>query len=194
MRIIESNSNWYAGYKRDIQIAQTEIAMTLDEGSCKILCDIYSSPSRNHQLFYCKIVSENGFTKLLYAKAIQNSVWFSEPIYMYRFEEAKLFSDHPIRNGRILCGKKIIRKSEVDKLIQISELLCAEQPNDTVNPSLDADFTAIRIYKNDNPVREILYTDAAKLAFCDGADAAQYIEYLENLHLAIENIIGRGLC
>lgn len=194
MRLTENSSNWYAGYKRDIQIAQTEISMTLDENECKTLCDVYSAPAGNHQTFYCKMAFENGFTKLIYAKAIQNSIWFSEPIYMYRFEEAKLFCDHPIRKGRILCGKKIIRKSEFDELTEIFAALCAEQPDDTVTPKVDADFTAIRVYENEKPVREILYTEAEKLSFRGETDASQYIEHLKNLHLNIEEIIGRGVC
>lgn len=193
MRKIENSSNWYAGYKRDIQIAQTEIDMALDAEQCKTICDIYSLPSGNHQTFYCKAVTENGFHKLLYAKAIQNSIWFSEPIYMYRFEEAKLFCDHPIRNGRIICGKKIVRNDKIDSLLEIVNSLCDEQPDDTVNPTDSANFTAIRLYSNNKAVREILFTEPEKLAFREGTDISLYTEYLRTLYLHLEKVIGLGL-
>lgn len=194
MRKIENSDNWYAGYKRDAQIAQTEIALTYGTDRNETICDIYSLPSHNHQTFFCKIVSESGFTKLIYAKAIQNSIWFSEPIYMYRFEEAKCFSDHPIRNGRILCGKKIIQQGMVERLLNILKELSNDQPDDLVSPAVDSELTAIRLYENGKIVREILYTDAEKLVFRSGDTNNKYAEFLRDLHLAIEKIIGLGVC
>ncbi|MDE6726791.1 MAG: hypothetical protein K2J80_02495 [Oscillospiraceae bacterium] len=195
MRKIENSDNWYAGYKRDVQVAQTEIALTFGLNPNETLCDIYSLPSHNHQTFFCKLVSENGFAKLIYAKAVQNSIWFSEPIYMYRFEEAKCFSDHPIRNGRIFCGKKIIQHSKAERLISLLSSLSCEQPNDLVNPTIDSELTAIRVYEGEKIVREILYTDAEKLAFCECTEQERekYIEYFRDLHLYIEKIIGLGI-
>lgn len=193
MRKIENSSNWYAGYQRDAQIAQTEIALNFGSDLGETICDIYSLPSHNHQTFYCKVVSENGFTKLIYAKAIQNSIWFSEPIYMYRFEEAKCFSDHPIRNGRIFCGKKIIRQSAVERLLNVLHELSNNQPEDLVIPTIDSELTAIRLYEDGKIVREILYTNAEKLVFRN-EDDKKHNEYLRDLHLSIEKIIGIGLC
>lgn len=192
MRKIENSDNWYAGYKRDIQIAQTEIALNFASDPCETICDIYSLPSHNHQTFYCKVVYENGFAKLIYAKAVQNSIWFSEPIYMYRFEEARLFSDHPIRNGRIYCGKKLVRKGAVERLQIVLNALSAEQPDDLVNPALDAELTAIRTFENGEVARELLYTDADKLIFRENDVHSKYFEYMRELHLYIERIIGVG--
>ena len=193
MRKIENSDNWYAGYKRDTQIAQTEIALNFGCEPSETICDIYSLPSHNHQTFFCKVVSENGFTKLFYAKAIQNSIWFSEPIYMYRFEEAKCFSDHPIRNGKIFCGKKIIRQGMAERLVNILKKLSNDQPDDLVTPAIDSELTAIRLYEDGKIVREILYTDAEKLVFRSEEDK-KYAEYLRNLHLFVEKIIGLGIC
>lgn len=195
MRKIENSDNWYAGYKRDIQIAQTEIALTFGANTNETACDIYSLPSHNHQTFFCRVITENGFAKLEYAKAVQNSIWFSEPIYMYRFEEAMNFADHPIRRGRIFCGKKIIRKTLLDRLVRVLSTLAPNQPDDLVTPSLDADLTAIRVYEEGKPFREIIYTEPHKLAFCECSDQEheKYIEYFRDLHLFVEKIIGLGI-
>lgn len=192
MRKIENSDNWYAGYIRDVQIAQTEIALNFAPDAKNTVCDIYSLPSHNHQTFFCKVVNENGFSKLIYAKAVQNSIWFSEPIYMYRFEEAKCFSDHPIRNGRIYCGKKIINKNTVERLLMTLNALLPEQPEDIVAPTIDAELTAIRLYENGEVTREVVFTESEKLEFRDG-DKKAYCEYLHNLHFFIEKLIGVGI-
>lgn len=194
MRQIENSSDWQSGYLRDIQIAHTELTLNIDFDQKNVLCDIYSLPSQNHQTFFCKIASENGFMKLIYAKAIQSSIWFSEPIYMYRFEEAKSFEDHPVRRGKIICGKKIVKKTAVEQLMNMLDDLEPEQPDDLVNPVVDADFTAIRVYENGAVTREIFYTDADKLRFRNSDDQKKYVGYMRALHLYIESLIGIGMC
>lgn len=193
MRKIENSDNWYAGYQRDVQIAQTELALCVFSEASETVCDVYSLPSHNHQTFYCRFINENGFIKIEYAKAVQNSIWFSEPIYMYRFEEAKMFADHPIRNGRIVCGKKIIRYSFLEQLTQIVNKLSDNQPDDLVDPCLDSELTAIRIYEQNKIIREILYTDSEKLNFREEDAQSKYAEYMRDLHLYIEKIIGVGI-
>lgn len=192
MRKIENSDNWYAGYRRDVQIAQTELALCVFSEANETVCDVYSLPSHNHQTFYCRFVNESGFIKIEYAKAIQNSIWFAEPIYMYRFEEAKLFADHPIRNGRIICGKKIVRYSLLEQLMRIVNSLSDEQPDDLVRPAIDSELTAIRVYEQSKVVREILYTDAEKLVFREADTEREKSEYMRELHLYIEKIIGVG--
>lgn len=193
MRKIENSDNWYAGYQRDVQIAQTELALCVFSEASETVCDVYSLPSHNHQTFYCRFINENGFIKIEYSKAVQNSIWFSEPIYMYRFEEAKMFADHPIRNGRIVCGKKIIRYSFLEQLTQIVNKLSDNQPDDLVDPCLDSELTAIRIYEQNKIIREILYTDSEKLNFREEDAQGKYAEYMRDLHLYIEKIIGVGI-
>ena len=192
MRKIENSDDWYAGYKRDAQIALTEIGQSFTADKEKILCDVYSLPSHNHQTFYCRVVNENGFIKLFYAKAMQNSIWFSEPIYMYRFEEAKNFIDHPIRHGRIFCGKKIVQRGITDRLINILKALADEQPADLVTPTADADLKVITLYEQGETVREISFTDTEKLVFSREINSDD-IEYLRDLHLKIEAILGIGI-
>lgn len=192
MRKIENSDDWYAGYRRDAQIALTEIARNFELHSVESICDIYSLPSHNHQTFYCRVVNENGFIKLFYAKAMQNSIWFSEPIYMYRFEEAKNFIDHPIRHGRIFCGKKIVQRGITDRLINILKALADEQPADLVTPTADADLKVITLYEQGETVREISFTDTEKLVFSREINSDD-IDYLRDLHLKIEAIIGIGI-
>lgn len=192
MRKIENSGNWYAGYQRDVQIAQTELALCVFSEANETLCDVYSLPSHNHQTFYCRFINENGFIKIEYAKAVQNSIWFSDPIYMYRFEEAKMFADHPIRKGRIICGKKIISYSLLEQLMRILNSLSDDQPNDLVDPSIDAELTAIRVYEQNKVIREILYTDSEKLVFRKDDANGKNTEYMRDLHLYIEKIIGIG--
>lgn len=192
MRKIENSGNWYAGYQRDVQIAQTELALCVFSEANETLCDVYSLPSHNHQTFYCRFINENGFIKIEYAKAVQNSIWFSDPIYMYRFEEAKMFADHPIRKGRIICGKKIISYSILEQLMRILNSLSDDQPNDLVDPSIDAELTAIRVYEQNKVIREILYTDSEKLVFRKDDANGKNTEYMRDFHLYIEKIIGIG--
>ena len=193
MRKIENSDDWYAGYRRDAQIALTEIARNFELHTVESICDIYSLPSHNHQTFFCKIASENGFVKLLYAKALQNSIWFSEPIYMYRFEEAKKFIDHPIRHGRISCGKKIVQRDFAERIVKLVKSLSSEQPSDLVTPCVDSELTVITLHENGKVIREITYTDAEKLAFGTGSVDNDDIEFLRDLHLKIEAIIGIGI-
>lgn len=193
MRKIENSDDWYAGYRRDAQIALTEIAKHYEQHTIESICDIYSLPSHNHQTFFCKIASENGFIKLFYAKAIQNSIWFSEPIYMYRFEEAKNFIDHPIRHGRIICGKKIIQQGIADRITEIFRQLSSDQPDDLVTPTVDADLTVLTLRDNGKVIREIAYTDAEKLVFQSEDTDSGNAEFLRDLHLKIEEIIGVGI-
>ena len=194
MRQIENSSDWRSGYLRDVQIAHTELSLNIDFDPKNVLCDIYSLPSNNHQTFFCKILSENGFMKLIYAKAIQNSIWFSDPIYMYRFEEAKSFEDHPVRRGKIICGKKIIKKTVAEHLMNMLDDLDPEQPEDLVNPGVESELTAIRIYEDGRILREVVFTDADKLRFRNSEEHKKYAEYMRNLHLYVETIIGVGMC
>lgn len=192
MRIKENAADWYAEYRRDILTAQAELALNFPVDPLNLIGDIYCLPAHNHQTFLCRVICEGGFMKLVYAKAVQNSIWFSEPIYMYRFEEAKSFADHPIRRGRIVCGKKLIRKTAVDHFLTLLGAVSDKQPDGLVTPALDSELTAIRLYENGKVVREIAFTDAERLVFRDGADTSTYTKYLQGLHLFIERMIGVG--
>ncbi len=193
MRLPENDTDWLSAYLRDIEIANKElIEKNFHVDPKSIICDIYALPSHNHQTFYGKLISERGFYKIIYAKAIQNSIWFSEPIYMYRFEEAKRFENHPMKKGHIVCRAKLMDKSLINRLLFTTERLIQLQPEDAVVADLESVFTAIRLYEDGVMSREIMYTDAKKLEFYDNTDKHEAVEFLGSLYLCIEKIIGIG--
>lgn len=191
MRISENYTDWRSSYLRDIEVAETELThknFRNENGS--VLCDIYALPTHNHQTFFARIVSEHGFYKMIFAKPIQNSIWFHDPIYMYTFDEAKRFEEHPMKQGRIICRARLIDKSLADDIIFTVYKLAEQQPEDTVNPTPDAEFTAIRVYEGGRLWREVCYTDAEKLVFTDHTDHFEDVKRLSGLYLKIEKIIG----
>lgn len=193
MRLPENGSDWFSAYLQDVEIADKELAGKNFYADPKsVICDIYVLPSHNHQTFYGKFVSERGFYKIVYAKAIQNSIWFSEPIYMYRFEEARRFENHPMKKGRIVCRAKLMEKSVINHLLLALEKFDECQSADAVQPSIDGTFTAIRLYENGAASREVMYTDPEKLAFRDSDANTETLEFMRNLYLTIEKIIGIG--
>lgn len=193
MRLSENSSDWLSDYLRDIKIANRELAeKNFISDLTSVICDIYVLPSHNHQTFYGKLAADRGFYKIIYAKAIQNSIWFSEPIYMYRFEEAKRFKDHPMKKGRIICRAKMMDKALINRLLFTSEKLADRQPPEAVVPAPDSVFTAVRIYEDGSVKRKILYTDSEKLEYREDVEKGDAPQFLANLYLAIEKIIGIG--
>lgn len=192
MRILDKNGDWLAEYRRDVQIACEEIAQSFPIEPSALIADVYSLPAHNHQTFLCRVTCEGGFMWLYYAKAVQNSIWFSEPIFMYRFEEARQFAEHPIRRGKIICGKKLIRKTAVDHFMTLVSAVSEKQPAETVTPFIDSEFTSIRLYESGEVKREIAFTDAERLILREDVDAELYAKHLNGLHLFIERIIGVG--
>lgn len=193
MRLPENDTDWLSAYLQDIEIANNElIEKNFHADPKSVICDIYVLPAHNHQTFYGKLISERGFYKIIFAKAIQNSIWFSEPIYMYRFEEAKRFENHPMKKGRIVCRAKLMDKSLINRLLFTAERLNKKQPGDAVSECLDDVFTAIRLYEGGIVSRKIMYTVAEKLEFCDDADKREAVEFLQSLYLSFEKIIGVG--
>jgi len=193
MRLPENNTDWLSAYLQDIEIANNElIEKNFFADPRSVICDIYVLPSHNHQTFYGKVISEHGFYKIIYAKAIQTSIWFSDPIYMYRFDEAKRFENHPMKKGHIVCRAKLIEKSLINRLLFTLERISENQPDNLVEPYLDEIFTAIRLYEGGTVIREIMYTNAERLEFRDSADKSEAVEFLRSLFVSFEKIIGIG--
>ena len=111
---------------------------------------------------------------------------------MYRFEEAKRFENHPMKKGRIVCRAKLMDKALINRLLFTVEKLSDCQPDETVSPTLDGVFTAVRMYENGIISRKIMYTDPEKLLFRSVSDNRESVEFLRNLYLSIEKIIGIG--
>lgn len=195
MRLIDKGGDWLAEYRRDVRIACEEIAQIFTIEPSTLIADIYSLPAHNHRTFLCRVTCEGGFMRLYFAKPEQNSIWFSEPIYMYRFEEARQFAEHPIRRGRIICGKKLIRKTAVDHFLQLVNAVVqvnAIEPINAVVQEIDSELTAIRLFENGEVTREIAFTDAERLVFREDVDTELFAKHLNGLHLFIERIICSG--
>lgn len=193
MRISENFTDWRSSYLHDVKVAENELLQKNFPGERgAVLCSIYALPAHNHQTFFARIVSERGFYKLIFAKPMQNSIWFHDPIYMYTFDEAKRFENHPMRKGRIICRARLIEKSLLDSILDTVYRLEEHQPEDAVNPTPESIFTAIRIYESGYMWREVCYTDAEKLVFADDKNRSQDVKMLSNLYLIIEKLIGVG--
>lgn len=194
MRVLPDFPDWRDQYIVDVQTAEQEL---LNKGFIvkhnKPVIDIYSLPAHHHQTFYVKVVEDHGIYKLVYAKPLQNSVWFSDIQYMYTFEEADRFRDDPKRKGRIICGMKLINKQRADDLLDFVGRISSNQPTSAVQVSDDACLTAIRIYDSNGRVtRDFLYTDAALLKLHSSCDKEKTVEQLNELHLSVEAFIGKG--
>ncbi len=193
MRILKDYPDWRDQYIVDVQTAEREL---LNKGFIvqhnKSVIDIYSLPAEHHQTFFVKLVLDHKIFKIVFAKPIQRSVWFSDPLYMYTFDEADRFRNDPKRRGQIICGMKIVEKTFADKMLDLVERISSNQPASAVNPSENSYFTAIRIYDLGKVSREFIFTDASMLRLSENCNAEETIAELDNLHFMIEKIIGRG--
>lgn len=192
MHIPDGRTDWQQLYKDDIAAAEEAFrANSFEIDPLSVVGDIYALPTQNHQAFYGKLIKERGFYKIICAKPIQNSVWFSEQIYMYAISEARRFENHPTRNGRIICRAELIDKRIIQAISGVLELLMYDQPKTAVIPSPEAVLTGIRLFENGVLTRKLFYTDASRLRFINGENP-EAINYLNNLYLIVEKIIGVG--
>lgn len=192
MHLPEGRTDWQELYKLDIEVAENEFALRkLIINPDALVGDIYVLPSQNHKAYYGKITCENKSCKLFFTKTIQKSVWFSEHIYMYSISETKKFEEHPRRQGQIICGCAPITNQFVADFKSTMITLSDEQPEDVVTPSSDAVLTALRLYESGSVIKEIFFTDAAKLKFTD-KENPDAVDYLNNLYLTVEKIVGIG--
>lgn len=191
MRIPDGISDWQTLYEEDVAAAENELVLNhLDVAPDAVLGDIYVLPPRRHQTFYAKLVLDR-FFKIVSVKALQNSVWFSDPIYDYSISEAKRFENHPKRCGRLICRSELINRHFIAAVDNALSRLAEHQPEGAVIPSENAALTVIRTFIGGEVARRICYTDASKLAFKDG-DTAEAADFLNNLWLEIEKKIGIG--
>lgn len=193
MRILECYPDWRDQYIADIQTARDELLKSgFNVNPKKAVMDIYSLPARNHQTFFAELVFSHEIYTIVYAKSLQYSVWFSDPIYKYTFEEAVRFRDDPKRRGQIFCGVKLVNRAFAKGLLDLVGGIAESQPTSAVKPDESADFTALRLYSEGRVSREFLYTDASLLSLSEGCDSAETVEQLNRLHFEIEEIIGLG--
>ena len=193
MLLSENNSDWKIAYNNEIKLANMALANSgMYANLCSVMMDMYCLPFDNHQTFYVKLLSEGGFDKIIYAKPLQNSVWFSEEINNRTFAEAEEFKTHPMKKGRILCKGKLIPKSLINHLLRLMELISDCREGQAVKPDAQKDFMAIRCFENGEVVREVYFTDPELLSFPKAPFDPKWLEYVEGLHLKIEEIIGTG--
>jgi len=191
MRIPEGIESWQKLYEEDVATAENELALRHFEiDPQNVLGDIYVLPSHHHQTFFAKLVTGR-FIKIIFVKAIQNSVWFSDPVFDYSISEAKRFEDHPKRRGRLICRAELIDRRFITAVNDAIGLLAEQQPEDAVIPSEDAALTVIRLFDKGEVTRRICYTDASKLAFKDGR-TPEAVDFLNNIWLETEKKIGLG--
>lgn len=193
MRILRDCPDWRDQYIMDIQTAKDELASNnFTVNPKKLVADIYSLPANHHQTFFVRVVYEHQLYRLFFAKAIQRSVWFSDPLYGYTFTEADYFKTDPKRRGQILCGVKIVEPSAVERLMGYVGRILGSQPVSAVRPDEGCNFTGICVYNEGSICNEFLYTDASLLRLSEEYDTNETVEYLNTLYLKIENIIGKG--
>lgn len=193
MRILQEYPDWRDQYIVDVHTAKDELAANnFTVNKKKLVADIYSLPANHHQTFFVRLVYEEPIYRMFFAKAIQRSVWFSDPLYGYTFAEAEQFKNDPKRKGQILCGAKIVPNSAAERLMGMVGRISPSQPVSAVRPDKDCDFTGIRVYDSGNALSEFIYTNASLLRLSEEYDVEETVEYLNHLHLKIENIIGKG--
>ncbi|MGN0679553.1 MAG: hypothetical protein ACI4JS_07820 [Oscillospiraceae bacterium] len=193
MHIPEGFDNWQELYRKEIIVAEKELALkNFDFNPQSLIGDIYVLPSSNHQTFYGKLVKGIGFIKFIFVKPIQNSVWFSEPVYQYTISEAKRFEDHPMRHGRLICHADFIDMNLIAEASLTIKQLEDKQPDEVVVPNNEATFTAVRFFKDGITTHQAYFTDATKLVFKDGSDNPEAVQFLQKFYLEIEKILGIG--
>ncbi len=191
MRIPEDIDNWKKLYKEDVTTAENELALKHFEiNPDAVLGDIYVLPSHHHQTFYAKVVAGQ-FFKIVFVKALQNSMWFSETVCDYSISEAKRFEGHPNRHGRLICRAELIDKSFVTEVNSTFDILAEQQSEDAVVLSDNATLTAIRLFDKGKVTRHICFTDASRLAF-KGSKTPEAVDFLNNLWLTVEEKVGIG--
>lgn len=157
-----------------------------------LIMEIYSLPADHHQTFFLELVFEHGLYRIFFAKPLQRSVWFSDALYGYTFVEAHSFKNDPKRKGQILCGTKVIRRDAAERLRGMVGRISRNQPECAVKPDSGCDFNSIRVFDGGELRGEFLFTDAAMLRISTAYDRDETAKYLNDLHLKIENMIGKG--
>lgn len=193
MRILREFPDWRDQYVADVHTARDELAENNFIADPKtLIMEIYSLPADHHQTFFVQMAFEHGLYRIFSAKALQRSVWFSDPLYGYTFVEALSFKDDPKRKGQILCGTKIVRRDAAERLCGMVERISESQPECAVRPDNNSDFNSIRVFDNGELRGEYLFTDASLLRLSTAYDRDETVKYLNDLHLKVEDIIGKG--
>lgn len=184
-------TNWdeerYLEYLEDVEIARCAITDALLFPSERILCDLYSIPSHNHQAYYAVIYNANGKYEMTYARTEIYTRHFSEPIKMYPFSDAKAAEKHAASDGRIIIGKKFMKADLMRVLDDIFTSVPEGLHLGRHLISIDGVFQAMRLFENNNVTKEIIYRDAKEIPL--SPEKTYLIDIMNDLYLTIENII-----
>ncbi len=182
------DDSWNSIYLEDVEIAKKEIKNMKLYPKTGILCELYAIPSHNYQTYYAVIYEDEGILKMVYAKS-QIYVWFfSEPIKMYTFKEAKKADNHPAYMGKIIMG---MRRLDEDFSRLITDIINNIQDGcslDSRGAGLDGVFQAIQVYGKEKTIKQVSYWDADRIAL--PADKEYLRKELNNLYITVDTIIG----
>ena len=154
----------------------------------ELLCDLYAIPAHNHQSYYALIYKEADMLKMVYAKPQIYRGYSSDSINMYYFKDAKKAECHPVNKGNIIIGIKSVTDELWLLIRDILENMPERYVLDEDGVFIDAMLQAIRMYKGNRVVKEIVYYDAGKIKLPGNK------EYLrdqigESLYTQIETLI-----
>ncbi len=193
MLLNENPAGWREAYKKEVVLANLALGGAgINVGLSAVIMDIYCLPRDNHQTFYARLVSEGGFEKIICAKPVQNSVWFSEPIYNRTISEAAEFRSHPMKKGRIISHAVLVPKFMAERLINAVDILADNSDGEAVEADTENGFTAIRRYTGGNICKSVFFTNPDRLTFSENTPELDMKDYLSSLNLKIEEIIGIG--
>lgn len=105
----------YLKYMEDVRIANDALEeLKLEAPSASVVCDLYATPSHNHQAYYAKILKEK---ECYYILCARTEIDFSEQyiILMYPFRDAQKAKNKS--KGRFFCGMKALKDGWVRHLL-----------------------------------------------------------------------------
>ena len=174
--------------KLDIAIAEKSMAeLKLDTvvSELDLLCEIYCLTPFNWQSFYLKVFDGEEYT-LLYAKPYYKDFLGNESVST-SFGMTLEAENHPTCRGKIFCGIKKLCKDNttVNKILD-----CLPKKNvSDANRGVCIDGITTMIVNNKmNPSTSLYFRTGAK--FLRNSYTQEQVDFLENLHSHIEEIIG----
>lgn len=179
----------YAFYIRDMEIGRKALSdskLTVTAENMPLICEVYCLTSFGHQSFYLQVYDGPEYV-LLYAKP------YIADQFGYRsvsgsFDHCLSADQHPAAKGDIYCG--IHRRQKDDAIIR-KLLSCLPKENELIpQPAnmLDGIITLVRNHTI-QPPRLLGYDNAGALE--KNKYSKEERDFLENLYLTVEAIIGR---
>lgn len=175
---------------QDISIAQKALAdakldMAVSEDN--LLCEVYCLTPFLWQTFYLCVYDNNNEYTLLYAKPYIKNLLGSEMVSV-SFKDILKVKKHPACEGKIICGIKKFRKDNQTIVSLVNCLPSAEEIHEEPLLAIDG-ITTVIINKTSVPETTLFFTSEEK-EFCNNSYSEESVEFLNNLCVHIENLIG----